>query len=297
MTCCIAALADEGKSLVLVSDRMIGNPYIEGEPNIRKFEQVHEDWWVLFAGSISPCIDIIGRLKKWLPAGPLDVETVAEMLSREVEVRWTHESEAAHLRPRGWSKETFFKEACASIPESLFRDIEQQYSWHHLDSSIIIAGFDNKQNGHVLSAGGFGDDKFKVSHYDIPGYTAIGSGAAGALYMMSYKDVSSKMCAREAAYYALEGKWFGELASGVGSDTDVVIVRPGYDPLKLEPEVFDEKFFPICKRLGPKSISKSEAINLNNLPELEALGKIDMSEYDKKPKKSNKKDNAKTVES
>jgi hypothetical protein len=36
MTCCVAALCDQSKSIILVADKMVGMGMIEGEPDIRK---------------------------------------------------------------------------------------------------------------------------------------------------------------------------------------------------------------------------------------------------------------------
>jgi hypothetical protein len=36
MTCCVAALCDKAKSIVLISDKMIGTGMIESEPEITK---------------------------------------------------------------------------------------------------------------------------------------------------------------------------------------------------------------------------------------------------------------------
>jgi hypothetical protein len=46
MTVCVAAICDNGKTIILVSDRMIGPGFIESEPNLNKVIKLHGQWWV-----------------------------------------------------------------------------------------------------------------------------------------------------------------------------------------------------------------------------------------------------------
>jgi hypothetical protein len=65
MTVCVATICDNGKSIILVADKMIGIGFIESEPDINKLLQLHKDWWVLFAGNdISPVFDVIAYARR-----------------------------------------------------------------------------------------------------------------------------------------------------------------------------------------------------------------------------------------
>ncbi|MGD0840746.1 MAG: hypothetical protein ABSA32_06270 [Candidatus Acidiferrales bacterium] len=41
MTVCVAVLCDEGRAIVLASDKMVGKGYIEAEPDIAKLQMIH----------------------------------------------------------------------------------------------------------------------------------------------------------------------------------------------------------------------------------------------------------------
>jgi 20S proteasome alpha/beta subunit len=270
MTCCVAALADNAKAIVLVSDRMIGTDVIAGEPDIRKSIQIHPDWRLQFSGVVPSAVDVIQRIKNALGAEPVAVQTVASAMAAALYQRWQHETEAANLLPHGWTTESFQAFGKSSLPDTVFRSIDDVRSYYNLYVDIMASGFDADGEGHVLSATGRGTTKFQVSHHDIPGYHAIGSGAGGALYMMNYKDVSSKMPTREATYYALEGKYFGELGSNVGDVTDALILRQGEAPFDLPKEAERIYLEEIFQRIRPHWLSGKkliEAANAIQLPE------------------------------
>jgi hypothetical protein len=65
MTCCVASICDEGKSIVLVSDKMIGTGMIESEPEISKVLWLHKNWRVMLAGDdIAPAFPIVDTAKQ-----------------------------------------------------------------------------------------------------------------------------------------------------------------------------------------------------------------------------------------
>ena len=60
MTCCVAALCDDGKTLILISDRMFTTWTIQSVLDINKLRKLSKHWWVLFSGDdISPVFDIL----------------------------------------------------------------------------------------------------------------------------------------------------------------------------------------------------------------------------------------------
>jgi len=64
MTVCAAAICDDGKTLILVADRMVGIGYIEAELKVSKLRELCKNWWVLFAGDdITSVFDVIDRAK------------------------------------------------------------------------------------------------------------------------------------------------------------------------------------------------------------------------------------------
>lgn len=92
---------------------------------------------------------------------------------------------------------------------------------------------------------------------------------------MHFRKCSPRMKIREALYYCLEAKWFGEHASSVGLHTDVCILRHGDEPIYLDDENTVEKKFlaGLCEQLSPRELLRKRNIKiLNELPELAGKG-------------------------
>jgi len=147
-----------------------------------------------------------------------------------------------------------------------------------------VAGFDGGK-GYIFSLYGDGMKRGIPQRYDIPGFDAIGSGSTAATYMMYYRDVSPKIPVREAVYYALEAKYFGEQATGVGESTDLFIARPNKELIQLNDEdTIEEKLIPVCYYCLPNLLRTRDYAVLNSLPELEGFPEVKKPEKKKKTK-------------
>src|SRR5260370_33967287 len=94
--------------------------------------------------------------------------------------------------------------------------------------------------------------------------------------MLFFKDVSQKLPVRAAVYYALEAKYFGEHASGVGESTDMFVLQ--FDGAIVhfvqinDEKTIERKLMPMCGRLEPRHVEEEKDIDiLNALPELKGL--------------------------
>jgi hypothetical protein len=259
MTCCIAVITQNGE-VVLVSDKMIGSSTIEGEPmGLLKVEQVHADWWALFSGTVSLAGDLFTRLKAALPQGPLDVLNADAYLSTVMYEKWQADTERRFLRPEGYDTSTFRDEAPQKMPAATYDKVRDARLRYYVDAGVILAGFDGKGTPHILSCYGFDTtdhEAYVPANHDMAGYYAIGSGAGGALWMMSYKDVGPLMSLTDAAYYAVEGKYYGELGQGVGELTDLIIIRPKKKAWLINTREVEKRYVPICEKLRPRKLKK-----------------------------------------
>jgi hypothetical protein len=251
---------------------MLSNAVIWGEPNIRKVLQVHRDWWAMVADDPSVASDVLERVTASIPSGALSAQFVEQFFADALGERWSRETEASELIPYGMTRETFLSEGRDRLGPDLFREIAAARASRDVAVSFIVAGFDSEGVGHVFELSGSGEYRFVPQPKSLTGYAAIGSGSPGALFMMSYKDVGPRMRAREALYYAVEGKYFGELAYGVGPKTDVRILRHRKDPIVLLPGWLDSNIIePICSPLQPKRLRKRDKRRLNKLASLDGL--------------------------
>jgi len=270
VTCCIAALAQD--SIVLVADKMVGTSVIQGEPlGLLKMTPIHRDWWALFSGDTPLAGDLFSRLKAAFPTGSLSIHNVDAYLSTTIYEKWENDADREILAKEGYNSATFRDEAPKKLPDAIYREIRDRRKAYSLNASVIVAGFDDEGKGHILSCHGYSywDKQFVVQNHDMVGYYAIGSGADGALWMMSYKDVGPLMRVAKVAYYAVEGKYYGELGAGVGECTDLIVIRHREKALLYNTKLVNAKIIPMCYRNRPRKIKKKDRKRIERLKAVE----------------------------
>jgi hypothetical protein len=284
MTTCVAAITDEGKALILVADKMIGVGWVESELEITKMREVHQDWWMLFAGDdLTPVFDIVDYTKSRLKVdAPASIGDVQEAVKAAFAQKRMENAEALHLAPIGWDIVRFNDEGNTRLPN--FMELQAKIDGYSMSIELLVAGFDVGK-AQIFSLLGYGESRGLPNRFDIPGFEAVGSGSTGAEYMMYYRHLSPKTPIREAVYYALEAKYFGEQASGVSASTDLFIARPGRKLIQLDDDkTIEEKLIPICSALSPKDLRLPDRKTLNMLSELKGFPKIEEPKIKKKKK-------------
>lgn len=284
MTTCVASLCDEGNAIVFVADKMIGMGYVESELEITKMRQIHRDWWMLFAGDdITPVFDIVDYAKEGLnQSEPMTIADAQEAVRVAFAKKRMQNAEALYLIPIGWDIVRFNNEGSERLPD--FEQIKTKIEEYTLNIELLVAGFDSRK-GHIFTLYGYGETRGITRREDIPGFSAIGSGSTAAAFMMYYRDQGPKTGVREAVYYSLEGKYFGEQASGVGGSTDLFVARPGKELLQLNDEdTIEKKLIPICYALSPNLMRKRDRATLNTIAELKDFPEIKELEKKAKPK-------------
>lgn len=220
---------------------------------------------MLAANDISPAFDIIDGAKRRMTSRSMSVDAAIQAVVRAYQEVRLNQAEAIHLTPRGWSLSQFNSPRSVNvIPSNLRIELDFKIQNHHPSLTLLVAGFDGHGLGHIFSVDDY-DHRAAARRHDIPGYHAIGSGSQGAVYMMAYREVSASMPIRGMLYYVVEGKYFGELASGVGERTDLHIIRPGRPRVTITEKAVDEKLMKLCQRLEPKVLDKKGVDVLNSL--------------------------------
>jgi len=274
MTTCNALLCDDGNAIVLVADKMIGTGMIESELEITKMRPIHKEWWMLFAGDdITPVFDIVDYAKAKLDQKqPASIGEVQSAVKRAFSQKRIEMAEALFLTPINWDIDRFNREGNTLLSD--FAELKSKINDYTLGIELLIAGFD-RGKGHIFSLYGYGESRGIPRRSDIPGFDSIGSGSTASTFMMYYRELSAKISVREAVLYALEGKYFGEQASGVGESTDLFLAQPGKDLVQINDEnVVEKKLIPICYRLSPNRMQKRDREALNSIKELANFPKI-----------------------
>jgi 20S proteasome alpha/beta subunit len=256
---------------------MIGIGMIQAEPEIKKIIPIHRNWWALIAGNdIAPVFDILDTARSSLQRGRCDIATAMAALERSYEQKRLHDAEALHLKTIGWTLDRFNREGYSILPQA--DQIQRSIREFFLDIQLLVAGFGPEGKGHIFML-----DGGIAKRCDIPGFATIGSGGTGAMYMMYYRKYSATLKTREALYYCIEGKYFGELASGVGLKTDAYIVRPDRKPIVIEDKpTIEDKIMDMCDRLSPHGFRPKDLKVLNTLKELKGFPNLPVRQRKKK---------------
>jgi 20S proteasome alpha/beta subunit len=284
MTTCVAAICDDGNAIVLVADKMIGMGYVESELEITKMRPLCPDWWILFAGDdIGPVFDIINYAKTRLgTSAPASIGDVQEAVKAAFSQKRLENAETLYLNPIGWEITRFNAEGDKLLPN--YMELQSKIESYSMEIELLVAGFDGGK-GCVFSLYGYGENRGLPQRADIPGFSSVGSGSTVAMFMMFYRDLGPKTSIREAVYYALEGKYYGEQASGVGESTDLFVARAGKELIQFNDEdTIEHKLIPICYALSPNVMRKRDRATLNELNELKEFAEIKEPEKKIKPK-------------
>lgn len=252
MTICIAAICDEGKSVVVASDKMVTANFLalEFEHPGSKVEYLTPTCFALSAGDalagtelFRSCRALVNQLNA--PTIEIIVNEVTNQFSNLRRMR----AEEKILTPRGLSLKSFYIDGLMGKlhPEMAF-GIDREITQFRFPIELIVTGVDSS-GAHIYSI----SDPGSAEVYDKLGYHAIGSGQRHALYTIIDAEYSSTKGLNEAAYIVYEAKRRAELAPGVGDATQMFIINTDgiqlvhVNELKKLEEIHRKKTAPLVK--------------------------------------------------
>jgi hypothetical protein len=276
MTCCVAALCDKSKSIILASDRMIDMGIAEAEPEISKMLHLHRDWVALIAGNgVSPAFPIEDAVRETLAArnGGLTIEDVETAVCDAYNSERAKRAEAMHLAPIGWSLQKLNSPASKILPKSMRVRLLEKVQRESLGLSLLVAGFDGSGKSHLFTVADRQEEGACSDRHNFPGFSSIGSGSDAALLMMMHRSVGPSTPLRLMVYYAFEAKRFGEIAGGVGEDTEIRVWRSGERRRKLAgPRRLFGELDKLFDELRPRKLEEEKQINVLNEMSVKGLG-------------------------
>ncbi len=226
MSVCIAILAKDRKVSVCITDEKVSFSTFSAEYLATKNDPFLYNCPVLYAGNdmqYAPLV--IDRARRRLThastpeeaAYALDEayqEQLSELIQKRVLRRYKFDSNK--FRDQG-------KKLCTEI---VYNRLCERISKVDLSIRFLLCGFDQRQSGHIYTAGG--DES--VENFDHVGIWAIGRGAPAALASMAFHVTHGHFhpmycSADEALYYGLEAKFMAESADTVGRSTFVTITE------------------------------------------------------------------------
>ena len=226
MTVCIAALYEDGKGTVLVSDQMvtahipIGYEYEHGD--VTKIIAVDETCsiYALVAGDVLRGNEIIiqSKVALGLQQGQPAASDLAELVRKAYQkIRLTTVIHR-ELEPRGLGLDEFYGRH-QSLAQQVVQMIDQALHQYDIGVQILIAGVNGPSHSiHTIVNPGVTMDNTAIGH------GAIGSGAPHALASMIEDGYSPSLEREKVKGMICRAKKRSEVAPGVGTKTTTLIL-------------------------------------------------------------------------
>ena len=190
MTVCIAALADNRESLIMISDKMITNDsgsmvYEYESHSISKIQELIPNvLYVLMAGTVISAAKIIDIAKNAILTNKMSFINKTEFIAHCYQQYRREQISKLVLEPRGLDLKTYLANQRNFMPQ-IVSEIDLAFKQLNLNTELIVAGkceLDGKYHISVIRHPGINEQ------LDSIGYTAIGSGAPHANYALIGSD-------------------------------------------------------------------------------------------------------------
>jgi 20S proteasome alpha/beta subunit len=254
MTVCIAAICERGKAIVLAADRFRwhATASIEAELDEPKFHFMGESLAVMGSGSSATFEDVMRRFRSMPPQAGMTAVDAAAHFQDACQASRTKQMETLYSkRFLGLKFDEFKSVVVATNPGSIALDLYNKALNYDFGTIFIVAGIDS-DGPHIHQV----DDGADVSQTET-GYTAIGTGGVLASVALARRSYRKSCALAEALYYVYEAKKTAELARGVGTTTDISVIRKGKKPLVVGKREF-AALESTYDRLAPPTMSKRD---------------------------------------
>ncbi len=231
MTVCIAALYGDGQGAVLASDKMVTAHIPMGyefeHQSITKIVPMDGDpgsTFALAAGDVLLGTEILNiarvRIQQQLEQqSTITALEIAELVrSTYQQVRLTNIAQR-ELEPRGLDLETYYRNNQA-LTQQIVQIVDQALTQGDIGVEIIVTGPGNTSRYTIHTIGNPG---ILREHTPI-GYSAIGSGAPHAMYSLIEASYESSLNKDKVHNIVSEAKKRSEVAPGVGSGTQMLVI-------------------------------------------------------------------------
>jgi hypothetical protein len=219
MTIGIAALCDNGNTIVLCADRQFSAGFTSGESRTGKHNNFGDNWQVAYAARNVPyAFEVIMTARPSV----LELEDkvwhdVMPAIERGYQKVRNAKTEAFFLRSWGETAESFYSTGKDRLAETLYLSAQSKMERYDLGADLLIAGFDD--TGRIFTVENPGVSK---DHTGL-GFWAIGSGAPAAIANLFARQCSFHCHVEEVLYLVYESKVYAESAT-VGQETDLFVI-------------------------------------------------------------------------
>jgi len=208
-------------------------PPIEFEHTKQKIFPLSSTCVALTAGNALRPIEIIPRIQATIAKNSGTAE-IANNAKNIYQVLRADHAEDAILKPRSITKEIFYTQGANIFPVGLFQAIDNDFALYRYNLNLLITGVDGG-GGHIFSVSDPG-----VCHcFDSIGFHATGVGDLHATQVFIAHRYKISYSINEAINIVYAAKKAAEVAPGVGSATDMLIINQN-EVAQLHDEVMSE---------------------------------------------------------
>ncbi len=227
MTVCVGAACQGGKAVVVAADRMItfGPPMmLNTEPvAFTKIKTITDRVVALFAGSVPEAEDILSRARLYASNSSGDIPAIAEAVRAAYADLKARRAEETILAPcLGTNFAGFQQMVTQSSSSQLLQQILGLLVQHNLGTDVLVAGID-ASGAHLYMVTHPG----QLQLVGPLGYAAIGSGGVHAAVRISLARHTDSASLVDTIYNVYEAKRAAEISPGVGTMTDMAVLRDG----------------------------------------------------------------------
>jgi hypothetical protein len=235
LTICIAALADEGRAIVCVADKMLSfGEYLQWDSDVTKIIHIARTNTVgLIAGSLSHCEDVLNNLMHPEFGKRLDDSVIK--LRNAYENTFERFQETDVLFRHGLDRKSYRTLlGNTQVPRVLERIADEMdvFASQRWDCDLMICGFDENQHAFNMSASAPGN----VLVQTIQGYHSIGIASSIANSRLLFSKYKREHSIGRVLFDVLDAKVNAEMSAGVGFNWDGrVIFQDGIGEVPEKP--------------------------------------------------------------
>lgn len=229
MTLVQVSIADGGKCVILIADRLLTSrlsddlPPYEFEAHTPKI--IHNgNVGVGFAGS-----SLYADLATVNIGNKEDFDEIVEAISNFIKKEKRRNIDAFIKRLTGVESEDFFKNKELPIPDEVRNFIYGQLKTFEIGCHSIITGFDKNEVARIIVV----DEQGECLETTTFSFLSIGSGSPFSRVYFDLYGYDKNMNVNEALLFAYEAKQWAQSHTGVGQKTDILIFQKDKKVLEI----------------------------------------------------------------
>lgn len=231
---CLAAICDNGKSIVAVSDRSVSRA---GDPSRGAHAAIAVEaaagWWLMCSSADEQTTaPVLTDIRKRLWGHQRTAQDVAAALSSAYREQVKREAEDRYLGRFGMTLESFLSEGKKLLTNESFELFRERIEQIRLGCEIIIFGFDPQGLPHILTLRDPGIVDL-IGGAESASFRAVGAGAEAAEGMLRFHQLSSVMPESLAVYHLCEAKFMADQPPCGGESTAGMVLHSSGRPAIL----------------------------------------------------------------